>query len=538
MKKLNSKFNISLLILTFFLFGISFVLIGCGENSRPSVQATNDDLNLTVGSRKVVEVYITDTDDNDTHTISASSENTTVAAVSVNEITHNLTITGTGVGSTTIRVTATDDSGHDNASVELVFDVTVIKPRVVALNLAVRSRRVVEVYITDTDDNDTHTISASSENTTVAAVSVNEITHNLTITGTGVGSTTIRVTATDDSGHDNASVELVIDVTVIEPRIVASAALPLSELSVKERVVTLTLFGLIYESDYRFGDSIAVDGFIDVGTFEYSVHRVSDTQIVVRFHGSFDAYDGMLNFIVKSSGIAEYEGPPLSVQLPVIEAVEVPGPWLWMAAPTNRTGVSTEIDSLAEASNNGVTETDVAKKGVNEGDIIGQFQWTSGWLSSASETCEEFCSLVPIFGGCGTLCWLNNIKNLLTPIGLGIGGNIQSDTAYALINAVSPSDQAHAAIGIKSGDEIKMWLNGEVIDIKAATNLGCRSLHVPLAFDPWVCTPDPDSLAESVIPVKLKAGDNLLLIKVRQHGDYWGMVVRLAADFTTAIPTR
>ena len=53
-----------------------------------------------------------------------------------------------------------------------------------------------------------------------------------------------------------------------------------------------------------------------------------------------------------------------------------------------------------------------------------------------------------------------------------------------------------------------------------------------------VCTPDSASPATNSIPVKLRAGDNLLLIKVRQHGDFWDMVVSLAADFTTAIPKR
>ena len=68
--------------------------------------------------------------------------------------------------------------------------------------------------------------------------------------------------------------------------------------------------------------------------------------------------------------------------------------------------------------------------------------------------------------------------------------------------------------------------------------IGCRDIHVPIALDPTVCTPDSDSPTEHSIPVKLKAGDNLLLVKVRQHGDYWGMAVRMIADVTTTIPKR
>ena len=174
---------------------------------------------------------------------------------------------------------------------------------------------------------------------------------------------------------------------------------------------------------------------------------------------------------------------------------------------------------------------------MNEGDIIGQFQWTSASTRRTHEACEEFCS-GPIFGGCATLCWLNNINDVFNILGFGTGGNIKSHTAYALINVVSPSNQNNAVMGVKSGDAIKVWLNGEVIHREAAMILECRSIHVPVALDPRVCTPDSDSPTEHSIPVKLKAGDNLLLVKVRQHGDYWGMAVRMIADVTTTIPKR
>ena len=111
-------------------------------------------------------------------------------------------------------------------------------------------------------------------------------------------------------------------------------------------------------------------------------------------------------------------------------------------------------------------------------------------------------------------------------------------TAYALINLISPSNQDNAIIGVKSSDAIKIWLNGEAVHRGDATALGCRTIHVPLAEDPTVCTPDSSSPTGYSIPVKLRAGDNLLLVKVQQHGDYWGMVVGLAADFTTSIPQR
>ena len=461
MRKTDSSPNVSRLILMVVLFGISFVLIGCGffedDNNPPSIQ--------------------------------------------------------------TFGETTTDRM----------------------LTLTVNSRRTVEVYITDADDDDTHTVGASSENTTVATVSVADTT--LTIRGIAAGSTTVTVTATDDSGHDNAAASLVYAVTVIEPKVVVSTPAPLTEISLNESVVTLTLVGVTYDRHAASftSDAVTVSGIGDVRINRLSSGRISDTVIKVAliFSGNIDT-DTTLTFTVAANGIAEYDGPPLTAQIPVVDAIDIQGPWLWMAVPTDPNvggGVSTETDSLAEGSNGGITETDVAKKGVNEGDIIGQFQWRSGSIRNTHEECEEFCAAI-IFGGCATLCWSNNINDLLNPLGFGTGGNIEAHTAYALINLVSSSNQDNAVIGVKSGDSIKIWLNGEVIHREASTILECRSIHVPVAIDPWVCTPDPDSPSEYAIPVKLKAGDNLLLVKVRQHGDYWGMAVRLVADFTTAIPKR
>ena len=294
MKNTNSNPNISLLILTVVLFGISFVLIGCGDNNQPSIKAMTDD-------------------------------------------------------------TVADQS----------------------LTLAVNSKRTVEIHITDIDEDDTHTISASSENTTVAAVSVDETMYdrNLTITAIGVGSTTVTVTATDDSGEGNAAARLTFEVTVIEPHLIASTPLPLTELSVEESVVTLTLVGLTYDQQALFYfselDAVTVSGIDDIRIQPTNSARVSDTvaKITLIFSGNIDT-DTTLVFTVRASAIAEYEGPPLTAQIPVIDAADIQGPWLWMAAPTDPNaggGVSTEIDSLAEASNNWITENDIAEKGANAG---------------------------------------------------------------------------------------------------------------------------------------------------------------------------
>ena len=148
---------------------------------------------------------------------------------------------------------------------------------------------------------------------------------------------------------------------------------------------------------------------------------------------------------------------------------------------------------------------------------------------------------------------------------MGTGQNTKAHTAYALINLISPYEQTDAVMTMRSGDAVKVWLNGNVVHREAAENLGCRKIDVPLACDPQVCISDPElepgsedgipgalkattaavgevfsgdfSSRVRHIPVTLKTGDNLLLVKVRQHGEYWDMRVHLDANFTMAIPT-
>ena len=419
--------------------------------------------------------------------------------------------------------------------------------------IAVNSTRTVEFYITDADDDDTHTVSVSSKNTSIAIALVNDTNLattgmvDLSIRGIAVGTTIVTASVTDDSGQDNATTELVFLVTVPEPQVIASTPSPVTELSLllNESVVTLTLIGLTYEEYIRWG-GVTVSGINGVSL---TTRRISNTEVMamLEFDGTDFDRDSMLNFTVGAEAIAGYNGPSFTMEIPVIaDVINISGPWLWMAVPTDPNtggGVSTEIDSLAEASNDRVIEADVAKNGVNEGDTIDRFQWTSGSIEKTQNACEEFCSFgfFGIGSGCINLCWLNNINDILNTLGFGTGGsNIKAHTAYTMITLVSPQNQTDARLFVKSGDAVKMWLNGKTIHRKAAITLGCRTVHVPAAFDPTVCTPDDPnrSLEEFSIPITLKAGENLLMVKVRQHGDYWGRQVRLFADFTTAIPRR
>ena len=107
----------------------SLIFVSCGafdDNSQPEIEPITDKT-VDAGDNRSVNVYITDADVDDTHTISAFSDDTGIATVSVDE--DSLTLIGIAVGTTTITVSATDDSGQDNAAATPVtFAVTVNPP--------------------------------------------------------------------------------------------------------------------------------------------------------------------------------------------------------------------------------------------------------------------------------------------------------------------------------------------------------------------------------------------------------------------------
>ena len=96
------------------------------DNNQPAIGPITDKT-LDVGDETTAEVNITDADIDDTHIISVSSEDRSVATVSVDAAV--ITVTGKAEGIATITVSVTDDSGQDNAAATPVtFKVTVNEP--------------------------------------------------------------------------------------------------------------------------------------------------------------------------------------------------------------------------------------------------------------------------------------------------------------------------------------------------------------------------------------------------------------------------
>lgn len=107
----------------------SLIFVSCGafdDNSQPMIEPITDKT-VDAGDNRSVNINITDADVDDTHTISAFADDTSIATVSVDE--DSLTLIGIAVGTTTITVSATDDSGQDNAAATPVTFAVTVNPR-------------------------------------------------------------------------------------------------------------------------------------------------------------------------------------------------------------------------------------------------------------------------------------------------------------------------------------------------------------------------------------------------------------------------
>ncbi len=178
----------------------------------------------------------------------------------------------------------------------------------------------------------------------------------------------------------------------------------------------------------------------------------------------------------------------------------ITGEWLWMVAHTeaNQGGqASTDIDSLAAASNDAVTEAMVAENGATEGDSVGDYDWALAELPEDGN--------------------INTLVNELEGFPRGDDNAINDISSYALITLVAEEAMEDVVIGVSSDDSVKVWLNGEVVH----TNATNRGRGGRASF-------------QDKFKVSLNKGDNLLMIKISERGGGWGMYAGIGADVETA----
>ena len=162
----------------------------------------------------------------------------------------------------------------------------------------------------------------------VRRVNDTEVTVELEFDGTDFDTTstlTFTVGADAIAGYNGPALTAQISVTANTESVVASTAAPLTEATLHESVVTLTLSGRTYErSIFRIRGAVTVSGIAGVTVGTFGVDRVSDTEVTVEleFNGNIDT-DAALTFTVDADAIAGYNGPALTVQVPVTATEQV-----------------------------------------------------------------------------------------------------------------------------------------------------------------------------------------------------------------------
>ena len=162
----------------------------------------------------------------------------------------------------------------------------------------------------------------------VDRVSDTEVTVELAFDGNMTTDSTLTISVGADAikDYDGTALTSQLSVTAISETIAASTAAPLTEATLDESIVTLTLSGRTYESSgVRIRNAVTVSGIsgVTVGTFD--IDRESDTKVTVEltFDGNVNT-DGTLTFTVGADAIAGYNGPALTAQV-AVSASEAPG---------------------------------------------------------------------------------------------------------------------------------------------------------------------------------------------------------------------
>ena len=187
--------------------------------------------------------------------------------------------------------------------------------------------------------------------------------------------------------------------------VTASTAASLTESTLDESVVTLTLNGRTYErSSFRIRDAITVSGISGVTVGTFGVRRVSDTEVTIEleFNGNFQT-DSRLIFTVGAGAIVGYSGSALTAEVPVTAGLE---------ADANNDGVVSIDDLVLVASNYGATgqnAADVNGDGVVD---IDDLTTVTSALDSAAAAPLAQSQVLEMFTAADVKLWLTHAQGL------------------------------------------------------------------------------------------------------------------------------
>ena len=140
------------------------------------------------------------------------------------------------------------------------------------------------------------------------------------------GTLTFTVGAAALTNYNGPVLTTQIRVSGSTESLIATTAAPLTEATLHESVVTLTLSGATYHTNWNFvHQNVKVSGITGVTIRSQSLDRVSDTKATVEleFNGDFDT-DGTLTFTVSAAALANYNGPALTARIRVSSITEPP----------------------------------------------------------------------------------------------------------------------------------------------------------------------------------------------------------------------
>ena len=154
-----------------------------------------------------------------------------------------------------------------------------------------------------------------------------EITIELEFDGIDFDTTsTLTFTVESDAiaGYNGPALTTQVSVSAVVESLVASSASPLTEATLDESVVTLTLSGAKYASSiFDIRDAVSVSGISGVTFPWHDPDRTSDTEITIELEFDGDmTTDGTLTFTVGADAISGYNGPALTAQVSVTASRE------------------------------------------------------------------------------------------------------------------------------------------------------------------------------------------------------------------------